>query len=449
MILHAPTEISDDMSNNNDENMLSLSEIDNALDKCGQEIESLYRSLDLVLDREVRLKLSRQQLQLRMQQEQEQEQDDREHEQAAAQKQREQEEEAYEEEEQQQQQQHKSEDMLAKEARIAELVRQIQEVENATKAVVPTSPTPASAKVAKRVKPAVDIPKGHASSAPTTPTADPSKKKKSIWKSPFRKSKAMAMSLFTDDVSSPLASPRSVVKAKVTAPADPAAPTPSATAAPAAPSATPKVEETSEVCKGQTYAAKQKHQWEKPAWALPSEAIEQDADILTAPIQNGMLKHNDGNGYSRRVFAKDIHKVNGQFIAPTGPAAPPPRLAWIIVTLSNSNSMYLDGDKVGKIVMNLEGDDVDRLVGQFLDLKGSTMVRTKEGNLAVEGVDPQLVLTTKKVTKKGRGKTNNVIGEVQEGQDVFETVMKAGADSIVTIKQAHIYPVKKAKGMFA
>jgi hypothetical protein len=449
--------------------MLSLSEVDDALEQCGDEIDALYRSLDLAFERHSKLKQERERKLVCL--EEEEEQQEREQAQAAAhQRQHEEEEEealrqrerdelSEQQQQEQQKQQQQSQEIMTKEARIAELRRQIQEVEDATKAATITATSTATARptatgnVAKRVErerqhethnlgvteqdgqePVVATPQQHDSTAPSTPTADPSKKKNSMWKSPWRKSKSPAA---TDSSPSPplSSSPRS---------------TASATAIDAVNAKTTEQtnihgEEGEVVCKGGQADAmsKQKHQWQKPAWALPSDAVQEDADILTAPIQNG-LQANQGNGYSRRVFAKDIQKVEGSFIAPTKDA-PPSRLAWIVVNI--------DGDKVGKIVMNLEEDtskneNVDRLVGQFLDLKGLAMERTKDGNLVLKDFDPQLVVTTKKSPKK-RGKTNNVIGEVQEGQDVLETVLKAGADSIVTIKQAHIYPVKKAKGMFA
>jgi chemotaxis protein histidine kinase CheA len=421
-----PANSSDGVNHNDDDNMLSISEIDNALEECGQEIQTLYRSLDLVMDRQVRLAQEKDRMQLRLRQQQ-----DRQEEQAAARQQRQHEEEAIrqceqeilleqqrqQQEKEQQQQQQESEDTLAKHARIAELRRQIQEVEDATKtatvAATTTTPTPIPA-AKQEVSEPDDL------TAPTTPT----QKKNSKWKNPFKKSKSPTS---TDSSPSPLPSPtRSTTSTSDNASSN-------------------VVETTGEVCKGQDY--KQKHEWERPAWALPSDAVQEDADILTAPIQNGMLKEaNKNKGYTRRCHAKDIHNVKGNFIAASKDPAPASRFAWLVLNI--------DGDKVGKIVMHLKEDtsnneNVDRLVSQFLDLKGLAMERTKDGNLVVKDVSPQLVVTMKKAPVKKKGKTNNVIGEVEEGQDVFETVLKAGADSIVTIKQAHIYPVKKAKGMFA
>lgn len=457
------------MNNNNDDddNMLSISEIDNALEQCGEEIESLYRSLDLVMDRQVRLaqEKDRQQMRLREQQEQQRER-------AAAQQHRQHEEEALRQREQDavlekqqhqkqqqnhiQQQQKQSEDTLAKQARITELRRQIQEVEDATKvAKVTTAPT-------KTIIPVTDVTEEQellrqiqevedatnaaratgkganvvaAEQAPITPTPDPSKKN-SKWKNPFRKSKSPTAT-DSSPSTSPLPSPKATAAASDNVSSDAvAAKTQEQPKSPGA-----------EVCKGHDYSAKQKHEWERPAWALPSDAVQEDTDILTAPIQNGMLKEaNKSKGYTRRCMAKDIHKVEGSFIAATPDPAPASRFAWLVLNL--------DGEKVGKIVMHLKEDtssneNVDRLVGQFLDLKGLAMERTKDGNLVVNGVNPEFVITIKKTTRKKRGKSNIVIGEIEEGQDVFETVLKAGVDSIVTIKQAHIYPVKKAKGMFA
>lgn len=191
--------------------------------------------------------------------------------------------------------------------------------------------------------------------------------------------------------------------------------------------------------KGHSEQAKQKHQWERPAWAMAADAAPDDQAIITEPIQNG-LKQNTGNGYSRRVFSKDLDKLGGQFIKHTD-NIPAPRLAWIVINL--------DGDKIGKIVMNLEGKDVDKLVDQFLELKGLEMERTKDGSLLVNNVEPKLLVSPKSIKPTRGNKNPNVIGVIQEGHEFFDAVKNAGPECVVSIKQAHIYPVKKAKGMFS
>jgi hypothetical protein len=539
MATSSPTSVSEATSSNssggNNSKIFSLSEIDAALEECAEEIETLQRwqarlqqkreklQLQMSLQQEQDLQHEQEQEQATAQQREDEEETRRqkEEEQEEAALQREDEEEARLQQEQdeqaaaqrrkheeevrrqreqeqehaaaQQQREHEKEvrqreqqekeaaleqqrQQQAKMTRIAELRRQIQEVEEATNAVqvaeksmaavpdavaapaaipiviVATSTTPSVGNQQQTVtttgktptrqvveEPAAVVDKiQNEHDDPMTPTT---KKKRLGWKNPFKKQKSPTAAI--DSPSSSSSGVSATVSNKASS---------DASRSSTSHNNITHEEDAEEVCKGQTAsdAIKQKHQWEKPAWAQASSTAPDDTDILTAPIQNG-LKTNQNSGYSRRVFAKDIHKVEGNFIAHTKDV-PPPRLAWIVVNL--------DGEKVGKIVMNLEDDtitsnnnneNVDRLVGQFLDLKGLEMERTKDGNLVVKDMDPQLVVTTVKSAPKRRGKSSkssNVIGKIQEGQEFFDAVLKAGPESIVTIKQAHIYPVKKAKGMF-
>ncbi|EEC46050.1 predicted protein [Phaeodactylum tricornutum CCAP 1055/1] len=174
-----------------------------------------------------------------------------------------------------------------------------------------------------------------------------------------------------------------------------------------------------------------KNCWEKPAWALPDEAIP-DSSIISDSIQNPLLKQANHGGYERKVFAKDIKRVNGTFVAPRPNV--PPRLAWIVP--------FCQEKKVGKIVLHLYGKDIDRLVDRFLDLQGCCIEKTGE-ELIVEEIAPKFYVTSNPTKIDSR---DGVYGLVQEGHEVFEDILTADSDFKFHIKQAHIYPVKKAKG---
>jgi hypothetical protein len=182
---------------------------------------------------------------------------------------------------------------------------------------------------------------------------------------------------------------------------------------------------------------KQKFSFERPGWAAPAEVVEREGEIDKESIQNPNLKQAQMGGYQRQVTEKDIDLVKGSFVKDT-PQAVEPRLAWIVVNLGKR--------KVGKIVMHLYGRDVHRLVDQFLELKGHELTRSNPQTLAVVGMDPALHVLSTRVTS-GLDSKGGVFGIIQEGHDVFESVMEAS--DVISVKQAHIYPVVKGKKEFA
>jgi len=178
---------------------------------------------------------------------------------------------------------------------------------------------------------------------------------------------------------------------------------------------------------------KQKYAFEKPGWAAPAEVIEKDDAIDCDSINNPLLKKAQHGGYVRQVHEKDIALVKGTHVKPTA-AKIEPRLTWIVINVNKR--------KVGKIVMHLYGKDVHRLVDQFLELKGHEVER-RNGMLAIVGQEPTLF-----VTGGGTGGLDGksgVYGVIQEGRDIFDTVLAADANAAISVKQAHIYPVKKGR----
>lgn len=303
------------------------------------------------------------------------------------------------------------------EERIAELKAQIEAVETAAKAAQSAPKSPASP-IRRKVTVKKSSPPASPAKEQSGDSSPDSKKKDRKWKTPGWMGGSKKEKVVEPE---PTPEPVSVEEPE---------PTPT--------SSSPVNNSATEPAKGASELAKQKHQWDRPAWAVAAEAPPDDQAIITEPIQNG-LKHNTKPGYSRRVFAKELHKQEGEFITHTD-HVPEPRLAWIVLNL--------DGDKVGKIVMHLEGKDIDKVVKHFVNLKGMEMERTN-GTLVINDIEPKLCVSTRSI-KPGRGKktTDSVIGVIQEGFEFFEAVNNAGPEAVVSIKQAHIYPVKKAKGMF-
>lgn len=186
---------------------------------------------------------------------------------------------------------------------------------------------------------------------------------------------------------------------------------------------------------------KQKHKWEKPAWASQSNEVEEEAGIDSNPIQNPMLKKNQHSGYTRQVFAKDnLSRSNGTFVAPTT-KPPPPRLCWVVVEINKR--------KVGKIVMHLYGQGTNRVVDQFESLKGTNIERQgKNKPMTIEGFEeedfPKFFISIN-ASIKGLEKERDIYGIVQEGKEVVGAIKSAEEHAVISIKQAHIYPVKKAR----
>jgi hypothetical protein len=188
-------------------------------------------------------------------------------------------------------------------------------------------------------------------------------------------------------------------------------------------------------CKGASELAKEKHNWEKPAWALPSTVVHTDESILTDSIQHGLKKPSSG-GYERKVHAKEtLELIKGTFVAPQT-KIPDPRMVWIVLNV--------DGSKVGKIVMHLYGN-VLPLVDIFLELKGLELKNNSAGQWYVDDIDPAFYVHHGPASTF-KGPTSVCFGTVLEGQDVLQTINQAApSGAVVTIKQSHIFPVKKAK----
>lgn len=185
--------------------------------------------------------------------------------------------------------------------------------------------------------------------------------------------------------------------------------------------------------RGASEQTKQRHGWEKPAWALPSEALPEES-IQKESIQNPLLKAAKP-GYERKVKEQDLALIQGKFVQHQE-KKPDPRLVWIVVNI--------DGSKVGKIVMHLYGN-VLPIVDIFLELKGLELKRgSNPQTFFVDDIDPCFHVFSG-TANKFRGPSKVCYGVVLEGQDVIEKLSTASPDSLFTIKQSHIYPVKKAK----
>ena len=185
--------------------------------------------------------------------------------------------------------------------------------------------------------------------------------------------------------------------------------------------------------------AKQKHSWEKPAWALPSEAIPDDS-ILKDSIQNPMLKAAAHGGYERKVHEASLALIPGKFVQPTKAKVVEPRMVWIVVNI--------DGSKVGKIVMHLYGNFLP-LTDIFTELKGLELLRCDTNTLVITDIDPYFYVhvgNASSFSKKFSKQANECCyGVVLEGQDIIQQINNSPSDAVLTVKQSHIFPVKKAK----
>ena len=177
---------------------------------------------------------------------------------------------------------------------------------------------------------------------------------------------------------------------------------------------------------------KKQHEWEKPIWAAPTDDIPPDQSIISDPINNPFLKPAQHGGYQRQVKEKDLEIIKGTFVSPEKTKKLEPRLTWIVVNINKR--------KVGKIVMHLYGKDVNGIVDQFLELKGLEIER-QNGMLVVPGINPTMHVTS--AGTAGLDSKSGVFGVIQEGRNIFDAIMNAPPDAILSIKQAHIYPVKK------
>jgi len=181
---------------------------------------------------------------------------------------------------------------------------------------------------------------------------------------------------------------------------------------------------------------KSKFAFERPRWAAPTEVVNKEGAIDADPLNNPNLKKPQMDGYVRQVKEKDLEIIKGTFVKPETTVNLEPRLTWIVVNVNKR--------KVGKIVMHLYGRDVSGIVDHFVELKGNAIER-QNGMLAVVGQQPTLFITSGGNGRALDGKSG-VYGVIQEGHDIFQTVMTADADAVLAVKQAHIYPVKKGKG---
>lgn len=194
-----------------------------------------------------------------------------------------------------------------------------------------------------------------------------------------------------------------------------------------------------EPAKGASEHAKQKHEWEKPDWALPSSAIASGESIQSESIQNGLKQVNTG-GYERKVRPTEtLALIPGMFVAHQE-KSPDPRMVWIVVNI--------DGSKVGKIVMHLHGN-VMPMTDIFLELKGLELKYTASAKQwVVDDIEPNFYVHVGS-TQSFTGPKTACFGAVLEGHDIVQQLLTAVQStdhaSIVTIKQSHIFPVKKAK----
>jgi hypothetical protein len=186
----------------------------------------------------------------------------------------------------------------------------------------------------------------------------------------------------------------------------------------------------------QSPSLKDKHRWAKPGWALPEEQIQQEQGIITDSIQNGLKKPNAG-GYERKVFAKQLAPpiAEGKFVRNLSAKKPDPRMVWIVINVN--------GVKRGKIVMHLYGN-AEGIVDKFLELKGLEMER-ENGMLVCKELTPHFYVSGGKAAQLPKNNPQAVYGVVLEGQDVLKQVQNASADAVISIKQSHIFPVKRAK----
>jgi hypothetical protein len=197
--------------------------------------------------------------------------------------------------------------------------------------------------------------------------------------------------------------------------------------------------EENEPVKGLSEQAKQKHAWEKPDWALPSEAIP-DESILKDSIQNPLLKSAATSGYERKVHEAEIALIPGKFVQPSKAKVVEPRMVWIVVNI--------DGSKVGKIVMHLYGNFLP-LTDIFTELKGLELIRSNSATLLVNDVEPHFYVHSGTISSFPqcfpKQATTDCYGIVLEGMDILQKLLNAPQDAVLTIKQSHIFPVKKTK----
>ncbi|KAL7574797.1 hypothetical protein ACA910_010642 [Epithemia clementina (nom. ined.)] len=176
--------------------------------------------------------------------------------------------------------------------------------------------------------------------------------------------------------------------------------------------------------------------WERPGWAHAMNKHDNRA-VDSDPIANPLLQHAENSGYRRQVFAKDLELEKGTLMKHQA-RAPDPRLTWIVVRINGTGVP-------GKIVMHLHGKDVHNLVDHFVALKDTSfsLGGPNRASLTVH-CEPPLYITT--TGPQGLDAKSGVFGVVQEGHEIIDKVLGAGEGAEFSIKQAHIFPVKKSKG---
>ena len=183
-----------------------------------------------------------------------------------------------------------------------------------------------------------------------------------------------------------------------------------------------------------------KHGWSKPGWALPDETLAQESGIVTDSLQTGLKAPNTG-GYERKVFAKELAPppVKGKFVKNVAAKKPDPRMVWVVININ--------GTKRGKIVMHLYGN-VEAIVDKFFELKGLELKRDGNNQVFCDEMEPHFYLfggNAAQVQSNVAKNSNAVYGVVLEGHDVLQLAQNSSADSVLSIRQSHIFPVKRAK----
>ena len=176
--------------------------------------------------------------------------------------------------------------------------------------------------------------------------------------------------------------------------------------------------------------------WERPGWAHAMNKQDTRA-VDSDPINNPNLQQADTGGYRRQVFAKDLEIDKGTFIKHQ--AKPPePRLTWIVLRID-------DKGVPGKVVMHLHGKDVLALVDHFASLQDTSITPggPNRASLTVQ-CEPPLYVT--KQGPQGLASKSGVYGVIQEGHEIVDKALEAAGEASLSIKQAHIFPVKKSKG---
>jgi len=167
---------------------------------------------------------------------------------------------------------------------------------------------------------------------------------------------------------------------------------------------------------------------------------EDDRAVLSDSIDHSLKKQQEHEGYRRQVKAQDLEIQKGTFVKKQE-KKPDPRLTWIVGRIG-------DRGVPGKIVMHLRGQDVAGLVDDFVNLKNKDiMIGGPNGASLTVDCEPYFHIYMGR--PDGLDNEPGVFGVVQEGHAIVQKMVEAGnAGSELTIKQAHIFPVKKSKSAF-